>query len=106
MNEAIYFTIAAILLYVAADKILITVERLRGGHFKNRSMIFFAIIMFLALGTFQILQHFLPKKDVAPAAEATSQPQDAAIPSQTQETATPEEVPAEVPRVSTPPRVE
>jgi len=97
MNEAIYFTIAAILLYVAADKILTTVERLRGGHFKNRSMIFFAIIMFLALGTFQILQVFLPKKDVTPVTEETSQ---------TQEIAAPEEVPTEVPRTSTPPRVE
>jgi len=106
MNEVIYFTIAAILLYVAADKILITVERLRGGHFKNRSMIFFAIIMSLALGTFQILQHFLPKKDVTPVAETTSQPQGAAAPNQTQEITAPEEVPAEAPRVSTPPRVE
>ena len=106
MNEAIYFTIAAILLYVAADKILVTVERLRGGHFKNRSMIFFTIIMVLAVGTFQILQHFLPKKDVAPVAETTNQTQDTETQSQTQEIAAPEEVPVEVPRVSTPPRVE
>ncbi len=97
MTEAIYFTITAILLYVAADKILITVERMRGGHFKNRGMIFFAIITILALGSFQILQQFLPKKDAAPVAETTSQPQ---------EIKTPAEAPAEEPRVSTPPRVE
>lgn len=102
MNEVIYFTITAILLYVAADKILLTAERLRGGHFKNRSMIFFGIIMILALATFQILQHFLPKQEAATATEATSQAQESTTPNQSQQT----EAPAEEPPVSPPPRVE
>ena len=60
------------------------------------------LALVLALGTFQILQHFLPKKEVAPAAETASQPQEITTPAQAQEA----EAPAEEPRVSTPPKVE
>lgn len=106
MNEVIYFTITALLLYVAADKILLTVEKMRGGHFKNRSMIFFAIIMVLAVGTFQILQHFLPKKSVEPVAETAAPSQESTTPAQPQEAKTPEAAPAEEPRTSSQPTVE
>jgi hypothetical protein len=106
MNEIIYFTITALLLYVAADKILLTVEKLRGGHFKNRSTIFFGIILALSLGTFQILQHFLPKQSAAPEAETTAQPQEVTPPGQPQEARATEAEPAEEPRVSSPPTVE
>jgi hypothetical protein len=99
MNEVIYFTIAAILLYVAADKILVMIERLRGGHFKNRSLIFFALIMALSVGTFEVLQRVLPPK--AP----TTDTEQAA---QSEGTEAPElpEAENETPRVSTPPTVE
>lgn len=99
MNEIVYFTIAAILLYVAADKILTTIERVRGGHFKNRSIYFFIIIMGLSVGTFEILQRMLPPKEPTPMTET-------AAPPQTTETPQPPEVEEEAPRVSSPPTVE
>lgn len=54
--EALYFTAAAIFLYVAADMVLNLIERRLGRHLKNRSLIFFAIILSLSLLTFEILR--------------------------------------------------
>lgn len=54
--DAIYFTVAAILLYFAADAILEWIERLRGGRFENRQLVFFAIILPLALATFALIR--------------------------------------------------
>jgi hypothetical protein len=51
--ELVYFTIAGIALYVISDWALDQVEQLRGRRFENRSLIFFAIILVLALGSFQ-----------------------------------------------------
>jgi hypothetical protein len=51
--ELVYFTIAGIALYVISDCALDQVEQLRGRRFENRSLIFFAIILVLALGSFQ-----------------------------------------------------
>ena len=54
--DAVYFTVAAIGLYVAADAILDWIERLRGARFENRQLIFFAIIAPLALATFALIR--------------------------------------------------
>ena len=53
--ELIYFTIVGIALYFAADWILERIETARGVRFENRSVIFFCIILALALITFQII---------------------------------------------------
>lgn len=63
----VYYTLAGIVLYVAADWILNRIEVYRGARFENRSLIFFAILLILALGSFQLIQHFLLPPPAAPA---------------------------------------
>lgn len=53
--EIIYFTLVAIGLYFVSDWILDRIETARGHQFENRSVIFFVIILVLALISFQIL---------------------------------------------------
>ncbi len=55
----LYYTLAGIVLYLAADWILDRIEIRRGARFDNRSLIFFAILLVLALTSFQLIQHFL-----------------------------------------------
>lgn len=57
--QIIYYTAAGIVLYFAADWILRALERRRGAVFENRTLIFFFILLALALVTFQAIQHFL-----------------------------------------------
>jgi len=57
--EVVYFTLVAIGLYFFADWLLNRVERARGARFENRSLIFFAIILLLALVSFQLMQLLL-----------------------------------------------
>ena len=57
--EVVYFTLVAIDLYFFADWLLNRVERARGARFENRSLIFFAIILVLALVSFQLMQWLL-----------------------------------------------
>jgi hypothetical protein len=57
--EIIYFTLVAIGLYFASDWILDRIESARGRPFENRSVIFFAIILVLALVSFEILGRLL-----------------------------------------------
>jgi len=51
----VYYTIAGITLYLVSDWILNRIEISRGKRFEYRSIIFFAIIMVLALGSFEII---------------------------------------------------
>ena len=51
----VYYTIAGITLYLISDWILNRIEISRGKRFEYRSIIFFAIIMVLALGSFEII---------------------------------------------------
>ena len=53
--EIIYFTLAGIGLYFAADWILERIETARGARLEYRSIVFFAIILVLALVTFQLI---------------------------------------------------
>jgi predicted PurR-regulated permease PerM len=54
--ELVYFTVIAVGLYFAADRLLDWIERRRGARFENRQIVFFAIILPLALLTFWLLQ--------------------------------------------------
>lgn len=56
--EVVYFTIVAIGLYAISDAVLRWLERARGAPFENRQLVFFAIILPLALATFWLLQRF------------------------------------------------
>ena len=54
--SAIYFTLAGIVLYLVADRILDRIERHRGERFEHRTLVFFGILLSLALVTFPILR--------------------------------------------------
>lgn len=54
--EALYFTVAAIILYLVADTVLNRIEVHLGHRLRHRSLIFFGIILFLSLVTFEILR--------------------------------------------------
>lgn len=70
--EVLYFTVAAIVLYVISDRILNLIELRRGERFENRSLIFFVIILVLAVGLFNLVQYVRPA--AGPAASAVSGP--------------------------------
>lgn len=57
--EIVYFTLVGIGLYFASDWILDRIESARGRPFENRSVIFFAIILVLAIVSFQIIGHLM-----------------------------------------------
>ena len=54
--EVVQFTLIAIALYVGADAILNWLERLRGARFESRQLVFFAIILPLALAAFALVR--------------------------------------------------
>lgn len=54
----VYFTLVAIILYVAADWILERVEVAAGKRLEHRSLIFFAILLTLALSSFSLIQYY------------------------------------------------
>ena len=54
--EIIYFTVTAMFLYVAADWILKRMEIAAGKRFEKRSLIFFAILMTLAVTSFTLIR--------------------------------------------------
>ncbi|MCW8854026.1 MAG: hypothetical protein OQK76_01425 [Gammaproteobacteria bacterium] len=76
MMEMVYFTIAAVVLYVVSDWILNQIEIKQGARLENRSMIFFVIIGTLSVISFYIIQTLYIKTD-KPAVENTQleQPQ-------------------------------
>lgn len=53
--EILYFTVVAVGLYAISDAILDRIERTRGERFKHRELVFFAIILILALASFQMM---------------------------------------------------
>lgn len=56
--EALYFTLVAIGLYLAADRILDRIELAAGKRFEYRSLLFFAILLTLALVTFSLIRWY------------------------------------------------
>ena len=55
--EIIYFTLAAILLYLAADWILRRMETAAGKRFEKRSLIFFALLVTMAVTSFALIRN-------------------------------------------------
>lgn len=60
MFEILIFTLNAIVIYLLADWILRQIEARRGAVLKQRQIVFFAIILALALISFQALKAILP----------------------------------------------
>ena len=56
--QILYFTLAAILLYLGADWILNRIEVAAGRRLEYRSIIFFAILLAMALSSFALVRHF------------------------------------------------
>ncbi len=54
--DALYFTVVAAGLYFFADWLLDWIERKRGARFENRQVVFFAIILPLALAAFWLMR--------------------------------------------------
>lgn len=54
--EALYFTIVAIALYFIADWLLDRFERGLGRRLEHRSLVFFAILLGLALASFALIR--------------------------------------------------
>ena len=56
--SVVYFTIVAIILYFAADWLLERVEIAAGRRLEHRSLIFFVILLTLALSSFSLIQYY------------------------------------------------
>ncbi|MDM8565491.1 hypothetical protein QUF74_07545 [Candidatus Halobeggiatoa sp. HSG11] len=59
MFEMISFMLAGIILYFVSDEILNRIEIYQGKRLKNRSVIFFVIILVLSMGSFALLDNFI-----------------------------------------------
>jgi hypothetical protein len=56
--ETVYFILVGIALYFAADWVLNRIERARGARFEHRDLIYFAIILVLAISAFYLINRF------------------------------------------------
>lgn len=63
--EALYYTLVAAGLYFISDWILDRLEVSRGERFKNRSIIFFLIILTLAFISFNLIKYLLMTSELA-----------------------------------------
>ena len=64
----LYFTVAAIFLYLFSDWMLNLIEQRLGKRLKYRSVVFFVIIMALAVGSFEIIDRIVGEPPQTPAA--------------------------------------
>lgn len=58
--EMLLFTALAVVLYLVADRVLDAVERRAGRRFEYRSLIFFAILLVLAVAAFTAVRRLGP----------------------------------------------
>ena len=77
--EIVYFTLVAIGLYAFTAWALDRVERARGQRFKNRNIIFFVIILVLALLSFELMERLA---QTPPETPQTTSPQTPETPQQ------------------------
>ena len=59
MTELILFTLNAIVVYVAADRLLRLIEKRRGAALAQRQVVFFVIFLVLVLLSFALLRALL-----------------------------------------------
>lgn len=57
--EVVYFTLTAVLLYLFSDWLVRRVEVFVGRRLKYRSLIFFAILMGLAVSSFALIRFLM-----------------------------------------------
>jgi hypothetical protein len=58
--EAIYYTITGVVLYLVADRVLRLLETRAGRIFEHRTLIFFILLLTMALVTFAAIRRLLP----------------------------------------------
>jgi hypothetical protein len=58
--EAVYFTVTGIVLYLLADRLVLLIERRAGRILEHRTLLFFVLLLALALATFAAIRQFLP----------------------------------------------
>jgi ABC-type Mn2+/Zn2+ transport system permease subunit len=58
LNSIVVFTLVAAGLYLLADRLLDLLERRAGHRFDERTLIFFGILLALALVTFTLIRRF------------------------------------------------
>lgn len=73
--EIVYFTLVAAGLYFFADWSLDRIEIYRGKRFEQRNIIFFVIILVLALLTFETINYLQPPAQTPPATPDVTVPQ-------------------------------
>jgi ABC-type branched-subunit amino acid transport system permease subunit len=56
--EVIWFTLIGAVLYLVADRILDQLERRAGRRFENRSLIFFGLLLGLAVVSFSVIRRY------------------------------------------------
>lgn len=56
--QYIYFTLVAALLYLVSNWIVDRIEIAAGRRFEQRSLLFFGILLILALVTFSVIQAY------------------------------------------------
>ena len=68
----LYYTVTAVILYLFSDWILNKVEQRLGKRLQYRSVVFFAIIMVLAVGSFEMIDRIVGESpQVTKAADKT-----------------------------------
>lgn len=58
--QFVYFIVVAVALYWISNRILSLLEARRGKLLEHRSLVFFAILLCLALVTFWLIRRFAP----------------------------------------------
>ena len=58
--EAVYYTVTGVVLYLLADWILRLIEARAGRVFEHRALIFFVLLLSLALVTFAAIRRLAP----------------------------------------------
>ncbi len=61
MMESVYFLLVGVVLYFVADRILDFIETRRGARFGQRSVVFFFILLVLAVVTFAAIERMSGK---------------------------------------------
>jgi hypothetical protein len=59
----VYFTLAAVALYLLSDWILERAELAAGRRFQYRSLVFFSILLTLAVTSFALISHLTGNTD-------------------------------------------
>jgi len=58
--EAVYYTITGVVLYLLADRLLRLLEARAGRVFEHRSLVFFVLLLSMALASFAVIRRLAP----------------------------------------------